>query len=90
MGKENKELDLLQTLQLGFESQVTNIVGGGLSLHLLGYAAVESTKYGADELVILKVATGVVLGIAIFANSLIEGKERLNSSKNEIPTSHRS
>ena len=81
MGKETEKPDFLQALKFDFEGNLTNIFGGGLSLHNLGQAAVESIKYGADELVILKMAVGVILGIAIVANSLIEGKEKVNNSK---------
>lgn len=90
MSKENKEFDFIRTMQLGFENNIINIVGAGLSLNLLAYSAFEASRYGADELVILKVATGMILGIACLANSLIEGKDKLKNSKNDLPTNNRS
>ena len=90
MGKETEKPDFLQALQLGFEKNVFNIAGAGASLNLLGNSLFEAPKYGADWRVILQVVTAVVLGMAVFVNSVIEGKERLNNPKNEIPTSNRS
>ncbi|KKS02939.1 hypothetical protein A2W70_00735 [Candidatus Curtissbacteria bacterium RIFCSPLOWO2_02_41_11] len=90
MGKETEKPDFLQALQLGFEKNIANIVGIGASLNLLGNSLIETPRHGVDGLVILQVVTGVILGIAVFANSAIEGKQRLNNPKNELPTSNRS
>ena len=81
MGKENKE-GMLITAERGFKHhEIRNSFGAIVSLVLSSGAVVEVGFQGASRGALTDLVTGIILGLAVTADSLIEGRqsgERIN------------